>query len=385
MIKIQNDNLDQLMTKLETARSQIMLASQPHYNYKHTQRPDVELTFKTRPRKVAKARNLDEVRQEVASIFQSVIMERQIGLSLKILEYQSRYLKEKIKHLEDLATSYLQYQQIPLNFAITLDFKRLSRQVQKLAAKHNYALLFEDSAHLYRVPSSLTLIQGKATLVIHIPIAREDSLMLLFSFHPFPLPLDNEVSLVPNAGNEILAVSTSTPNLRMWEISAGDLRFCHREGTLYICSRRDLGYKHLDNTSCQAAFFQKKFDLAMDVCGFHVQFNKEVFHSLPDNWYLTYQPKKETLNVTCFQSGDTFSIDLLPGVSKFQLEPGCEAESSRYRMISSIGLFSKNQIQLDMDWSPGDFLTEDMIATCHKWLKKGLLRIPVKLPTKDEL
>ncbi len=103
--------------------------------------------------------------------------------------------------------------------------------------------------------------RAEVHLILHIPMAPSDSLMRLFQLRPFPLPFSDTHMLMPNPDNQILAISANADRFSI-EMSAVHLLGCHRVNQVYMCERRGVLNRYLNDT-CLGSLYMQDLEGAM--------------------------------------------------------------------------------------------------------------------------
>ena len=273
------------------------------------------------------------------------------------LRTYSAQLELKVSKHERLMQE-LQHQKLAVDFLDARSLNMLFSQAQKRAKSLGFHLLLQRPADVFQIKASHFFNQMGQVLsvVLHLPIAPEDSYMRLFRLHPFPLPFSNDTFLIPDVNNDILAVSNS--NFRYTsQMSSVDLMGCLKINRLYLCERNGVLQKHPED-SCLGALYHQKFDLAKRICSFRVEPAREYIHQLMDNWFLIHLMEPTTVPVLC-SNNTHLEWHLKPGVTRQHLGAGCVADFPRHRLLSDVSiLVPQDYIQFDMDWDPVTFLPE---------------------------
>ena len=271
-------------------------------------------------------------------------------------------LRTYVLQLENRITKHerlvqqLQHRRLSVDFLEERSLQLLFNGAKRRAQAIGFHLLLERPSELFQLEASHFFNGDVLSVVLHIPIAPEDSLMRLFRLHPFPLPFANNTFLIPNVRNDILAVSNS--NFRYTsQMSMTDLLGCQRINKLYFCERSGVLHKHPED-SCLGALYNQKFDLAKKICTFNIEPAREYIHQLMDNWFLLHTMEPLTVPVLC-SNNTHLEWHIRPGVTRQHLGAGCIADFPRHRLLSDVSvLMPQDYVQFDMDWDPVSFLSE---------------------------
>jgi len=304
-------------------------------------------------------KKLEVVRQELQDLLLASAISDHFDptvLLARLRTYTSQ-LESKVSKHERLLQE-LQHQKLAVDFLDARSLNQLFHQAKKRAKSLGFNLLLQRPADVFQIKASHFFnSQGQVlSIVLHLPIAPEDSFMRLFRLHPFPLPFSNDTFIIPDVSNDILAVSNS--NFRYTsQMSSVDLIGCLKINRLYLCERNGVLQKHPED-SCLGALYHQKFDLAKRICSFRVEPAREFIHQLMDNWFLIHLMEPTTVPVLC-SNNTHLEWHLKPGVTRQHLGAGCVADFPRHRLLSDVSiLVPQDYIQFDMDWDPVTFLPE---------------------------
>ena len=303
-------------------------------------------------------------------------------LLARLRTHSSMIETQVLKH--EMLIQQLQNQQLAVNFLDEKTLNNLFQQAKKRASSLGFMLLLQRPSDLFQIKVSHFFNGATLSIVLHIPIAPEDSFMRLFKLHPFPLPLANDTFIVPNVRHDVLAVSNT--NFRFTaQMSSVDLMGCLKISKLYLCERNGVLHKNPED-SCLGALYHQKFDVAKRICSFTVEPAREYIHQLMDNWFLIHLTEATTVPVLC-TNNTHLEWHLKPGVTRQHLGAGCVADFPRHRLLSDLSiLIPQDYVQFDMDWDPVSFLPETRDAILPEFQKlKRLGATTVTLSTLQSL
>lgn len=304
-------------------------------------------------------RQMGILRKEISDMLLTNAINEQfdaVVLLARLRTYFSQ-LETKVSQHEHLLQQ-LQHQKLAVDFLDQRALTLLFNQAKKRAKSLGFHLLLQRPADVFQIKAS-HFFNGPGTVlsvVLHLPIAPEDSMMRLFRLHPFPLPFSNDTFIIPDVRNDILAVSNS--NFRYTsQMSSVDLLGCLKINRLYMCERNGVLQKHPED-SCLGALYHQKFDLAKRICNFNMEPAREFIHQLMDNWFLIHLMEPTTVPVLC-SNNTHLEWHLKPGVTRQHLGAGCVADFPRHRLLSDVSiLVPQDYVQFDMEWDPVSFMPE---------------------------
>ena len=219
--------------------------------------------------------------------------------------------------------------------------------VKNIAATSECQILLEQAADLWNVEVSYISDELGTVLILHVPMVAEAAILRLLRLRPFPIPLENGTSLIPEITTDVIGISRSKGYSA--EIKYSDLIECHKIGRTYYCEKQNI----LTDTgdSCLTALHYKKLDLAVRRCELKVKDSVESVTSMGNNQYLVYSPISTTASRICVPAHQSASIDIPLGISTLHLPAGCRAELAHHRLFASGSItVDTNQFSYLWNW-----------------------------------
>ncbi len=130
------------------------------------------------------------------------------GVLLARLRAHVSAVQDRVAQYEGLIQE-LQSQRLAVDFLDTPSLNLLFNHARKRAMNMGFLFLLQHPSDLFQVKASHFFNGESLAVVLHLPIAPEDSYMRLFKLHPFPLPFSNKTFIIPNVRNDILGVSNT--------------------------------------------------------------------------------------------------------------------------------------------------------------------------------
>ena len=185
-------------------------------------------------------------------------------------------------------------------------------------------------------------------IILHVPMIPDMAHLRLIRVRPFPIPLDNQISLMPEVDRDVIGISHSDQTLSA-EIWYSDLLECHHIGRTFFCKRQ--GVLARDADTCLTALHYQKLEKAMRLCELRVTNATEAALQLTDNQYLIYSPKRATAPRVCTTVLMGASVDIPKGISHLELKPGCYVNLPGHRLYADSSVRTpSNQFSYLWDW-----------------------------------
>jgi hypothetical protein len=264
-------------------------------------------------------------------------------------------VESRVAQYENLIQE-LQGQKLAVDFLDVTTLNLLFNHARKRAMNMGFLFLLQHPSDLFQVKASHFFNGEVLTVILHLPIAPEDSYMRLFKLHPFPLPFSNETFIIPNVRNDILGVSNSNFRYTI-QMENAELDKCRKINKLYLCERTGLLHKYPED-NCLGSLYHQKFELAKRICPFLMEPAREFILQLMDNWFLIYMMEPATVPILCANSTPG-EWHVKAGITRHHLSAGCVADFPRHRLLSDVSVIvPQDYVQFEMDWDPIAFMPE---------------------------
>ena len=145
--------------------------------------------------------------------------------------------------------------------------------------------------------------------------------------------------LIPNVKNDVIAISNTKPRLHV-QLASAELMGCHKIGTTLLCDQFGVLFRNF-NATCMGTLYDQKFELARQLCEFHLEPVTERVYSLRNNHFVVYLPIVITVPMSFRNNhGGSKSREKHPGagLQRFQLPPGCVARFPKHRVNTDMTL-----------------------------------------------
>jgi hypothetical protein len=257
--------------------------------------------------------------------------------------------EHKVRSSIEMAThtiQQLQHRRLAIDFLSSSQLQTIFSKVQRISSAAGCRLVPEHPSDLLQLETSYFSSGSTISIVLHVPISPRESVLRLFRFKPFPLPLSDHLTLTPKVDTDVLAISHG--DRFSVELRHADLMDCHSVNRFYLCEKHGVLRKTL-SASCLGALWLQKFEEVHKLCGMQVQPYHEAVVQLANNWYLTYTPRAFTAPVQC-QNGSETDLHLRVGVNKHRVDPSCRAILKDHVVIADMNQHLDVQIQ-HFEWA----------------------------------
>lgn len=222
------------------------------------------------------------------------------------------------------------------------------KRVESAAKLQHCDLVLEQPADLALTEVSFISDENGATLILHVPMIPQGTLLHLLRLHPFPIPLGN-FSLVPEVNVDVIGISESGHSA---EIRYSDLVDCHKIGRTYYCEKQNI-LTDKGTPSCLRALHDKDFDGALQLCELKVRPSAEAAIRLDPTHYLIFSPASISASRTCHAGGSSSSntVDVPKGISTLEVPPGCILKLRHHEIYADSSVtVADNHFSYTWDW-----------------------------------
>lgn len=227
-----------------------------------------------------------------------------------------------------------QHRRLSVDFLNATSLARLFTRLQRQAEAAGCKLIPEHPSDLFQLEMSYFYEAPRILMILHVPMAPTDSILRLFRFRPFPLPLDATTALLPTVDADVLAISYG--DRYSVELRHTDLLDCHRMNKFFLCERHGVLRKTM-TSSCLGALWNQEFEKSYQLCTMMVQPHIESVLQLENNNYLIYTPTVLTAPIKCLNGTDA-DLHLRAGTSKQTLSPSCRCLLNEHVIIADMSI-----------------------------------------------
>ena len=279
------------------------------------------------------------------------------------------------------AVQVAQQHRLSIRLMPASEINRLFQRIQSKAAASGSQLLLERPSDLYQIELSYCYDGEDVVLILHVPMAPQNTLLRLLKFLPFPFSLSPQHFLMPQPSKRLFALSSDEPRLSM-ELTEADLEGCHRVNNLFLCERQGTLRNRMDMT-CLGALYSQKFRRATELCEMKALPISEQVLQLKDNIFLVYATQQFTAYITC-RNQTSSEFHFQTGVNSITVSPGCKVKLQDHVLYADTALRDSNAlIQFTFSTADTPFAADDFDN-----IDEALLELATdgdKDPTLDDL
>ena len=234
-------------------------------------------------------------------------------------------------------------------------------EIKKLAKTKGLVPVINNPQQFSQLETSYMLTDKGINLVIHLPLASEETTFSIYKYNSLPIMIGEKVYARIQPKNEILAVGREESNgrPRYLEISSYDLDLCLALGDVYICKNQQIFNRPSQNT-CLYSLFIGSHEAARDQCELELEHKRyDQVVSIGSDEFLYYAASPSSFVFEC-QNNSIIRGHQLAAVTKIKVPPFCRAKTKSYILNRENDLY-KQQTPLKWAWTlpPLTFLAND--------------------------
>lgn len=285
--------------------------------------------------------------------------------------------EERISRAIEEATHLIQqaqHRRLAIDFLTPQQVDGIYERVFKLAKQSGCRLIPEQPSDLYQLEVSYFSEENRLSIILHVPMSPRESVLRLFRFRPFPLPLNKKLTVLPTVKTDVLGISHG--DRFSLELNYADLMDCHTINRFYLCERHGILRKTL-SVSCLGALWNQQFEEAHRLCDMSIQPYQESVLQLQDNWHLIYSPVAFTAPVQC-QNGSESDVHFRVGINKHHLDASCKVSLKDHVVIADSAHHMDGAVKhFDWVWDQNilnQLSSSEMTTSMQQYVESGAER-----------
>lgn len=246
------------------------------------------------------------------------------------------------------------------------DIKAAFELLDQKAKELGMVLVPKQAGHLFQLETSLLRTsETEIALLVHVPIIRKEQIFDLFQYHPIPIVFQNEVTLMVEAEEPILALG---PDMTHWTLRLDDLEKCHKFQGLYLCEEQSIS-KIRPNSTCLGSLYHMHEEGVKAHCPIRSGTGQEVAYQINPSAFIVYTPVPLTALVDCGPANRTHMQ--LQGHARITLNPGCVGHLAEHRLSVGTSIRVQSEVKyFTWDWNP----MLDFVQVTRQEVYQGLLK-----------
>lgn len=263
------------------------------------------------------------------------------------MENKRAYLEEKIdKFIEAIQAAELH--RLAANILNTTELRTAYRNVVKTAAEMEMDMIIRAPGHLLQLETSL-LRNGPTqfSLLVHVPVVDNEQVFDLFRYHPIPIVFRNEITLVVEGEDALLAIGPQQEHITM---SQQDLSTCSQFKDTYFCEDEAIAITR-NNATCLSSLYHMDEDGVRETCTIKTGHGAETAYQINPTTFIVYVPKPLTALMECGPRNRSYIH--VQGHGRVELNPGCICHLTMHKLRAGVARKTfAPVVQFNWDWNP---------------------------------
>jgi len=355
----------------------------------HTQDLLVHLTNKQQQHISQLADNLQTITSNFFSYMEFNPAILYAKLNDEIVEFESR-----IQRLMNSAQQ-LQHRRLSVDWLDDEQLMGFHQSVMMFAEDRDYTLLTKQPSDYFQLEVSYLRSGVDVIALIHVPCILSPSLLSIYKYVPFPIPLPTSSAHSPYSIQQALYPSRLHPddplpdltyqsaptsaealyleadadmiaidgdsNFRL--LAQSDLAGCIQRNHVFLCEQQHVLRTNLTET-CLGSLYHKNSRGVRENCRFDRRPLQERVYQMSSNEYLVYSPKAFTTRISCL-NGTSFTADF-GQTTRLMVPNGCSIQLKTHtlRVDEKFHLPLPPQIS-EWKWSPMDLPADLLDRSVH--------------------
>ena len=213
--------------------------------------------------------------------------------------------------------------------------------VTQMAKKRQLTPILQTAQQIHQLPTSFLISDDGVTLILHIPLASEDTIFHLWRFTSFPLPIGKDVFGHIHSDKTLIALGTPDINHKpsYVELDDVDLNLCTKFYFTFICPHSRV-ISRPTRPSCLHALYHGEHELAIKLCKLHLSTdNDDTVIPLSQNEFVAYTKRPSVYTMNCPANASVRSGLQLFGVQTITVREGCQAILPKYKIQAASDIY----------------------------------------------
>lgn len=168
-----------------------------------------------------------------------------------------------------------------------------------MARKRGFVPLIQTPQQLMQLPCSFAPRNNSLILYVHVPLARENSVLTLYRYHSFPIQITKNVVAMYTTPKNLLALSNDPVQGNFFlELELSDLQGCKSINNIRVCPHLQYLSKSTQ-PSCLIDLYFSDHESAIKTCKLHLSPPMDTIIPLGNNQFLAYTLNPSTYSISC--------------------------------------------------------------------------------------
>lgn len=213
--------------------------------------------------------------------------------------------------------------------------------ITQVAKQRKMTPILQTAQQIHQLEASFLTNDEGVTLILHVPLASEDTVFHLWRFTSFPLRIGQKVFGHIHSEKSLIALGSSDINHKPSYVELGDveLSLCSRFFSLYICPHSRV-ISRPTRPSCLHALYHGEHESAVKLCSLHLSTDRDdTVIPLSKNEFVSFTSRPGVYTMNCYHNGSVKSGLQLFGVQTIRVDEGCQAILPNFKIQAAADIY----------------------------------------------
>jgi hypothetical protein len=277
------------------------------------------------------------------------------------LEDVLQSLTDKLQDLKD-TMQMLQLQRFSTNTLSSFRLNSLYEEVSALAKANNPQTLTNKPRDLFQLDTSYIRVKNEILVLVHVPCSNPSSLLTIYKYVPFPIPVlplfnPNITTLntiqdvfdisSPMAGSakegihfqpdaDLIAIGKNDKGRHRYILlSSAEMSACTKRSNAYMCERHQVTKSDLLGSYLGSLYLQSPLGVATN-CKINCIPLKETVYQISNTNHIVFTPYPITTHISC-HNGSYFPLKI-KHTQQIRIPEGCLVELTNHTITSDFSI-----------------------------------------------
>ena len=308
-------------------------------------------------------------------------------------------LSDRINDLKD-TIQMLQLQRLSTSTLNSFQITKLYEEITQLAKFNNLLPLTNKPQDLFQLDTSYVRINNEILVIIHVPCSNPSSLLTIYKYVPFPIPVTPQPHLnltVLSTIQDVFDISsprcdkategihfTADADLiaigkndkgrhRYILLSSPEMSACTKRSQAYICERHQVTKSDLLGSCLGSLYLQSPHGVASN-CKINRIPLKETVYQISNTNHIVFSPNPITTQISC-NNGSYFPLKI-KNTQQIRIPEGCQVELINHTITSDFSIrTTSDSIHFEWDFDPISLPNSALLMVDAKSIDSKLSRL----------
>ncbi len=292
------------------------------------------------------------------------------------LEDVLQSLADRMGNLKD-TMQMLQLQRLSTNTLTSFQLTNLYNEVIATAKANNLQLLTNKPQDLFQLDTSYLRVNNEILVLVHVPCSNPSSLLTIYKYVPFPIPVlpnfnanTTDLNTIqdvfdissPIANNalegihfqadaDLIAIGKNDKGRHRYILlSSAEMSACTKRSNAFMCERHQVTKSDLLGSCLGSLYLQSPLGVANN-CKINRIPLKETVYQISNTNHIVFTPYPITTQISCF-NGSYFPLKI-KHTQQVRIPEGCSVELTNHTITSDFSIrITSDSVHFEWDFDP---------------------------------